>query len=533
MTYDSFGAMIDCSRNGVMTVAAVKRFVDIIASFGYNALELYTEDTYEVPGEPYFGYMRGRYTSAELKEIDAYARRRGVELIPCIQTLGHLTALAKNFPLKDMFDVGDILLVGEERTYEFLDRCFAALADSFVSRKVNIGMDEAHLVGLGKYLDRHGYRDRFSVLTEHLSRVAAIAAKYGFTVHMWSDMFFRFINGGRYYGKGLTIPESVLAAVPDNVELTYWDYTSVNKADYVEMMKSHLATGRRVRYAAGAWCWCGFAPLNGFSMRPLREGMAAARECGIRDVIVTMWGDDGKECSYFSMLPALYAARAYADGIFDEEQIKAGFEKKVGVAMDDFMLLDLPNEFDNFRPNVTGYPENPQKWLLYQDPFLGLFDCDLSERGTISYGAHAKRLRRAAARAGEYGYLFTTLADLCRALEIKATLGLRLRAAYDQGDRAALKAIYVDCKRLIGRLERFYRSFSAQWNAENKPFGWEVQDARLGGLVRRIKTCMARLDDYLTGKIDRIEELETCPLSVMQDDLHERSYTRIFTRGRT
>ena len=52
-----------------------KKWVDLTASLGYNTLLLYTEDTYEVPDEPYFGYMRGRYSQAELRELDAYAKK--------------------------------------------------------------------------------------------------------------------------------------------------------------------------------------------------------------------------------------------------------------------------------------------------------------------------------------------------------------------------------------------------------------------------------------------------------------------------
>ena len=54
--------MLDCSRNAVMKVSKLKEFIDFLSKAGYNALELYLEDTYEVEGEPYFGYMRGRYT---------------------------------------------------------------------------------------------------------------------------------------------------------------------------------------------------------------------------------------------------------------------------------------------------------------------------------------------------------------------------------------------------------------------------------------------------------------------------------------
>ena len=46
------GLMVDCSRNAVMNLTALKRFVKVISALGYDTLMLYTEDTYEVDGEP-------------------------------------------------------------------------------------------------------------------------------------------------------------------------------------------------------------------------------------------------------------------------------------------------------------------------------------------------------------------------------------------------------------------------------------------------------------------------------------------------
>ena len=63
----SLGVMIDCSRDAVMTVDKLKDFITILAKFGYDSVQLYTEDTYEIDGEPYFGYMRGRYTQEEIR----------------------------------------------------------------------------------------------------------------------------------------------------------------------------------------------------------------------------------------------------------------------------------------------------------------------------------------------------------------------------------------------------------------------------------------------------------------------------------
>ncbi|MCL2370649.1 MAG: beta-N-acetylhexosaminidase, partial [Firmicutes bacterium] len=53
-----------------------------------------------------------------------------------------------------------------------------------------------------------------------------------------------------------------------------------------------------------------------------------------------------------------------------------------------------------------------------------------------------------------------------------------------------------------------YKLYSAQWLRENKPFGLEVQDMRIGGLMRRVKSCRLRLKEYCTDKIDSIPELE-------------------------
>ena len=94
-SFRSLGTMLDCSRNAVPNLETLKKWVNLTASLGFNTLLLYTEDTYELPDEPYFGYMRGRYTQQELRELDAYACAHGMTLIPCIQTLAHLYAIKR------------------------------------------------------------------------------------------------------------------------------------------------------------------------------------------------------------------------------------------------------------------------------------------------------------------------------------------------------------------------------------------------------------------------------------------------------
>ncbi len=496
--------MLDCSRNAVMKPEKVKEFIDILAKIGYNALELYMEDTYKIAGEPYFGYLRGGYTAQELREIDAYAAAKGVELIPAIQTLAHFNNLAKLPHYEDIIDINDILLVENEKTYALIDKMFKTLHETFSSRLVNIGMDEAHLIGLGKYLDLNGYADRYELLFNHLERVAAIADKYGFKLHMWSDMFFRIGNQGKYYGKDLCISDGLPKRIPHNVELVYWDYYHTNSEDYEAMMSAHKSINDDFWFAGGAWCWGGFAPFNGYTMKTTKAAMQAAEKFNVKNVLVTMWGDDGKECSFFSLLPSLYAIKQYSLGNLDERAIADGFKETFSIDFNDFTLLDIPN----LLPVKHEELETPCKALLYCDPFLGILDDLVEEEGEIPYKEYATKLSEAGKRAREYKYLFDTLSSLCNTLVYKYDMGVRLRKAYKLGDKSIIGQICGELDITISRIGEFYKNFRALWMRENKPFGFEVQDARLGGLIMRLNSCKERLKEYADGKIDKIDELE-------------------------
>ena len=142
---ETLGLMIDMSRNAVMNPETLKKtYMPLMKKMGYNCLMLYTEDTYEVEGEPYFGYMRGRYTMAELRDLDECAASLGIELIPCIQTLAHLDAFVRWKQVQ--FDVDNILLAEDERTYEFIENLIRSVRKCFRTNRIHIGMDEAWLV---------------------------------------------------------------------------------------------------------------------------------------------------------------------------------------------------------------------------------------------------------------------------------------------------------------------------------------------------------------------------------------------------
>lgn len=528
MKYDHFGVMLDVSRNAVMKVDEIKKFVDLMVKAGYDSLQLYAEDIYAVKDEPFYGYLRGRYSAEEIKEIDSYCREKGVELIPCIQTLAHFTNSAKLPRFAPIIDTADILLVGEEETYKFIERIFATLKENFTSRKVNIGMDEAHMIGLGEYLNRHGLEDRMQILIKHLNRVVAIAEKYGFYPIMWSDMFIRLVNNGIYNTeldeeKSKKIAE-IRSGIP-NVGLCYWDYYNQDKKVYDANFNTHKILTDDVWFAGGAWSWNGFAPLNDFALRTMRPAMKSVRENGVKNVFITMWGDDGKECSFFSLLPSLFYIRKLADGTEDEQTIKEEFYKTYGISYDAMLTLDLPNY-------CNGYPKGkfqcPSKVMLYNDCFAGMWDPVVEKEGVIDYSSHVEKLKSARKEAKEFSYLFDSAISLCKALQLKYDLGVRTRKAYKSGDKKQLKKLSCEYFETAKRVKKFTDDFRTLWFKENKAFGWEIQEIRLGGLKARIEECGSRLKNYASGRLDRIDELEEEVIALSpEQDLQYNVYRRL------
>ena len=499
-----FGVMLDMSRNAVMKPDEVKKFAATIKKLGYNMIQLYTEDTYEVPGEPYFGYLRGRYSQAEMKDMVAYCDSIGVELIPCIQVLAHLERTFMWKTYQEINDTTNILLVGEERTYELIENMFKSLKECFTTDIVHIGMDEAHMVGLGKYLDKNGFENRFSIIRRHLDRVLELAKKYGLKPIMWSDMFFRLRNHGKYYSTDRSIiNEEVVAACPEGVEQVYWDYYTDSKEGYDAMLDMHEKFPGKTWFGGGAWTWSGFAANNAWTLKTMSLAMDSCKEHSVENILITMWGDNGKLCSFYAVLPSLYAIRRMYDGVSDMEVIKKEFKEITGEDFDALMLFDLPVDFG--KVNRDG--KYHHTYLLYSDPFLGFIDPSVKKSYKAGYEAVAEQLT-VAAKTSQYAYIFESYAALCRALAIKHDLGVRTREAYKNGNRDALQAVAKDYDNAIAAVESFAKAFRTLWFTENKPHGFDVSDLRLGGLLYRLADCRDRLLAYLAGEEASIPERE-------------------------
>jgi len=162
------GSLMDVGRH-FFPVADVERFVDLLSRYKMNVLHWHlTEDQgwriairryprlttvgawrTEADGSRYGGF----YTQQQVREVVAYARRRGVTVVPEIEMPGHSSAAIAAYPwlgcTGDSIAVPntwgvfeDVYCVGNERTFTFLEHVLDEVAALFPSRYVHIGGDE-------------------------------------------------------------------------------------------------------------------------------------------------------------------------------------------------------------------------------------------------------------------------------------------------------------------------------------------------------------------------------------------------------
>ena len=509
------GAMVDMSRNAVMNVEAVKFYLRKMALMGQNCMMLYTEDTYEIEGRPYFGHLRGRYSKEELKELDKYALTLGIELIPCIQFLGHLATMLAWDESAKFKDTANAMLVGCDETYALIDGMLATVTECFTTKRIHIGMDETHDLGTGAYLDKFGYEKREEIYFKHLAIIIEKIKKLGLEPMMWSDMFFRLAGKGleRYsdYDIRVELPAD-MGEKTCGIQQVFWDYYRPMKSFYTTNIIKHRILGKNTMFAGGIATWYGFCPNFKYSIENSLAALEACRDEGVKEVIGTAWhnGSEGSPILSLAVL-SLYADYNFK-GDYSEESVAKCFKNACGLEYNDFLLTERPEH-----PTSNAFCAT--RGLTYNDVLLGKLDYYITgDTYKSHYAEVTKQLEAIKDKQGYFSASFDTITKLSDFLENKADFGVRLKKAYDEGDKDALKALLLECDVMIEKLEKLIESHRTSWLQYNKPFGFEVHDVRYGGVMGRIKTAKVRIAAYLDGKINAIEELEEDRLPMRSGD---------------
>ena len=512
--FTTLGIMLDVSRNMVMTVDHLKMWFRRLALAGCNLVMLYSEDTYELEDVPVFGYMRGAYSIEEIRELDQYAKSLGIELVGCIQTLGHMEQILQWSVFNNVRDTSTVLLVDQPETYVLIEKMIQFWSAALSSRRIHIGMDETHDLGRGAFLDKFGYERGFDIFNRHLSKVNEICQKNGLSPMLWSDMYFRLSNPQQnYYDLESEIPADVKAAIPRNVQLVYWDYYHEDPAIFSGMIRRHRELGFEPVMGSGIWTWAKLWYDHEQTEKTIVPCIDTCRKENVKELFFTMWGDDGAYCNYDSSLAGIFYAADLSYGEEGREKTEQRFNCLCGPA--DFnahitagdinaVLADKNDELFKVQPSSLIW-DDPLQGIVFHDyrrrnPEFDLQLLDLYEELQCILIPFAEL-----SGAGDMEHMLNILSLLVKKLEFQGAL----YAAYEQGDRLALREIAVNViPAVIAAADEFDSSFRRQWLACSKPFGLERIQGRNAVLIARLEETALRIREFLAGEIERIDELE-------------------------
>lgn len=510
--FEMNGPMFDVAQgNSAFNVKTLKDVIKQLALMGLNTLMLYAEDTFEVKEQPYFGYMRARYSEEEMRMLDDYAYDLGIEMIPCIQTLAHMPDTLRWKCFNGIKDYEECLLVGKPETYKFLRDIINAASRPFRTKKIHIGMDEAWKLGRGKYIDNFGYKPANEIMQIHLAKVMEIVDDLGLEPMMWDDMFFRTAGNKTYYQPDVVFPQSVLDIVPKNMSCIYWDYYKITQEGYEKALPAHFQLTNKIVFAGGIWTWIGYSLAWNKTKVSTECALNACKKKGVKKVFMTTWGDNGTECLLTTTLIGcqLYAEHGYAEKI-DYDKFAKRFKFICGANVDDFAMLERLDRTPNVEHLEDPSKYNASKYLMWQDILSGLADKNIEG---VELDAHyeklAEDLKKAIGRNGAYDHIFEFSYRAANVLAKKSQMGLRLTAAYKAGDKEALKNFAdVELPDLINRVKDLWEYHRIQWFRIYKSFGWDIMDMRYASLVARINSAIIEVNQYLKGEMEIIEELE-------------------------
>lgn len=527
--FEMFGVMIDCSRNAVMTVDYMKTVLDRLAILGYNMVMLYTEETYKIESEPYFGLMRGAYTPAEIHEIDDYAAKLGIEMIPCIQTLAHLEQMFRWPKFADINDIYGILLAEDPKTYELVEKMLTTWKNNVRSRRIHLGMDEAHGVGSGKYKELHGEKSKFDIINKHLAKVADICKKLDLEPMIWSDMYFRIgSKKNDYYDKESVIPASVGKKIPKNVELVYWDYYHEDKDFYNEWIKRHRDLAGEPLMGSGVWTWNKFWYDHYYTTQTVVPCIEACRESKVKDVFFTMWGDDGGFCDFDSAFAGLaFSSELACTGVACDKALNSKYK----VLFDGSSYDDVITLADSMWINFPS--------MIWDDPLMLMYLGASMER---DYGVYKRKFNWKNVKAdvkkaadiidkaknkGNGGNIAYGRA-LIDAIQAKLLYTEALIKAYSKKNAAKEVAKMLPlAEDYLKAIKKFAAEMRNMWMSHNKTFGYETIQIRLAGQVARAEEAVKRLTEFADGKAMSIPELDDLFSVKKNPDFGWGSYPRL------
>ncbi|MBW2425677.1 MAG: family 20 glycosylhydrolase [Deltaproteobacteria bacterium] len=272
------GLMLDVSRGKVPSRATLAALVDLCSRLRLNVLMLYVEHTFAFRRHPEIGEGASPLDAETILWLDAYAHDRGVELLPCLQSLGHMERILSLERYAGLAETDRrwSLSPTVPATYALLDDLYDEFLPLFRSKRFNANCDEPYDLGRGRSAARAERRGRGGLFAEHVEKLRRMALRHDKRLMIWAD--FAYQNS-----------EHIDSLGRDVVLLDWW-YEAEFDADRIRGLRRR---GFEVWACPGTSSWNAFFPRVENAAGNIARWAEAGRRHGASGLLVTDWGDFG------------------------------------------------------------------------------------------------------------------------------------------------------------------------------------------------------------------------------------------------
>ncbi len=363
-TYDIRCITDQTSRNQIPTLENLKKVIKLLSKFKMNYHFLYFEDGFNFKKYPDLGKARGGYTAEEIKDLQEYARRYFVELIPIFESFGHVdNILMTNYPKYahlGEFPGAAAFDIGNPEVKSFVGDLVKELCDAFDSEYFHLGLDETFDYGKFRTKELIKEKGKGAFMLEYYIFLIEAAKKYGKKKIIC-------------YHDNLLKEKELLEQLPKDLIVFYWDY--ILKKMFIFPKKKYkkakklVDNGYQVILSPTLYDYTANFPDIKRTMRNVVTMANYGVEIGALGIATSVWGDFLNEClrenNYFGYL--VTAEAAWAPQHWDEERFKENFAYCLfGIeSIDLVQALEYVNTYNLYHPTY------PTKFYnhLWRHPF--------------------------------------------------------------------------------------------------------------------------------------------------------------------
>ncbi len=293
------GFMMDFSHGQLLRVPEIERQLDLLARYKANQYFFYSELNIEYDGFELVN-PEGRYTQEEVRHVIDYARRRHIDVVPCMELYGHMHDLFRVEAFADagLPRYGDEFDPRSSHAFELMDSLLDQTLRLFPSPWCHVGFDEPW--SLGKIGLTAG-KDPFKTFVDVLGRIAGRAQKQGKRILFWADI----MEGA----STLSNHPELIPQLPGGVIAAPWAYDVLTNYDaYVEpLAKAKVPT----LVTPAIWNWNEIFPDYHHTFANINGLTAAGRKFNSLGMLNTGWTDCAQTL-YRQSLPGIAFGAAAA-----------------------------------------------------------------------------------------------------------------------------------------------------------------------------------------------------------------------------